>query len=327
MTPIKRYTTSPSGHKQLTLTLDPFAFVLNSIAMGDVLAAVPVIKYLTDNYYVTPESYRLVIKKYFRDFFPFIPDANIIDFDKQGWDLPTGMPMGLLNKKSEGTITRNTPKSMHLSQYASLAFADRLIPLDDLQYVALPEVDVSKFEIDFTKAVILVTTYRDVTRMWYSNDIIELSKWIKSKGLIPVFVGKTDMDLDLEKKHLIPKSHLPADAAEYGVDLRNKTSILELATIIGQAKAICGVDSGPIHLAGTTSTPIVCAYPTVLPEYRIPTRKKGKTYAILSRIECANCESRWRTSYHSFEKCFFGHGDCCKDFTADRFIAHLTKIL
>lgn len=330
MIPIKRYKTTPQGDVRLTLTLDPYAFILNSIAMGDVIATAPVIKYLVDNYYVTPESYLLVVKKQFRDLFPFIPDSNVKDFDSTDepfLGIKPGTAAGLLNKKSDKHFTRNTPKSIHLSHYASLSFADTIIPLSELNYVPLKAVDVSKFGVDFSKAVILTTSYRDVTRMWYEKDIIDLAAWIKSKGLTPVFIGKTDMDLDLEKKHLIPKSHLGNNASEYGVDLRNQTSMLELASIFNQAVAVCGVDSGPIHLAGTTETPIVCAYPTVLPEHRIPTRKHGATYTITPKLECANCESRWRTSYHSFENCFFGHANCCKEFTADRFIEHLEKII
>ena len=80
MRPIKRYTTENTDVR-LTLTLDSHAFIVNSIAMGDVLATAPVIKHLVDNYYVTPESFLLVVKKQFRDFFPFIADSNIKDFD------------------------------------------------------------------------------------------------------------------------------------------------------------------------------------------------------------------------------------------------------
>lgn len=330
MTPIKRYTTSPSGEPKLSLTLDSFAFIINSIAMGDVLATAPVIKYLVENYYTTPESYLVVVKKQFREFFPFIPDSNIKDFDSTAepfWGIPQGMAAGLLNKKSDKHFTRNTPKAMHLSHYASIGLADRIIPLSELNYVPLEPVDISHFGIDFTKSVILITSYRDTTRMWYEKDIIDLAKWISSKGLTPIFIGKTDMDLDLEKKHLIPKSHLGADASQYGIDLRNKTTIPELAAIFDQAIAVCGVDSGPIHLAGTTEIPIICAYPTVLPEYRIPTRKYGVTFAITPKIECGNCESRWKTSYHPFENCYYGHADCCKEFTADKYIEYLEKII
>lgn len=330
MTPIKQYSKTPDGHKQLTVTIDPFGFLLNSMAMGDVIAAAPVIKYAIDNYFTTPESYVVVAKQAFRPFFPFVPDSNFRDFDQKEpplWGIPETFPLAALNKKNEARFVRMTPKAMHLSEYASIVFMDRIIPLKELNYVPTEKVSVAHFGIDFRKAVILVTSYRDTTRMWYSKDVLELAVWIRSKGLIPVFVGKTDMDLHLEKTSLIPKTSLPADVSEYGVDLRNKTSILELVSIMALAKAVCGVDSGPIHVAGTTDVPIVCGYPTVAAIHRIPVRIKGKTFTITPRIECANCESHWRTSYHNFENCYFGHADCCKDFTADRYIKHLEKVI
>lgn len=330
MTPIKRYIKTETGERRLQLTLDPFAFILNSIAMGDVIAAAPVIKYLVDNYYVTPESYILVAKQSFRLFFPFIPDSNFRDFDSKDqvlWGIPNNFPLSLLNKKNDARFTRNTPKSLHLSHYASLYFSDRIIPLSELNYVPTEKVDVSHFNIDFSKAVILITSYRDVTRSWPANEILELAKWIKEQGLIPVFVGKTDMDLDFKRESAIPKSSLPEDVSEFGIDLRNKTSIIELVSIMALSKAVCGVDSGPIHLAGTTETPIVCGYTTVAAEYRIPTRTKGITIPITPNIECINCESNWKTSLWNFEKCFFEHTDCCKMMTSDKYISALKSVL
>jgi hypothetical protein len=324
MTPIKRI-----RDNKLTLTLDPFAFILNSFAMGDMIAAAPVIKYLIDNYYVTPESHLVVMKQAFRPLFPFLTDRNIRDFDDKYlpfWGIPPNMPSGLLNKKTDAVFVRNTPKAMHLSHYASITFADTIIPIDQLPYVPLEPVDVSKFGVDFSSSVIIVTTYRDATRMWYADDILKLAEWLKTKGILPVFVGKTDVREEL-RPNLIPKSSLPDNVTQYGVDLRNKTTIPELASIMRQSLAVCGVDSGPIHLAGTTDVPIIVGYPTVLPEFRIPTRKVGITRPIVPNIECSGCESRWRTTYWNFEKCYFGHANCCREFTARSYIEHLEDIL
>jgi hypothetical protein len=331
MDPIKnKYTFTESGERRLTLTLDPFAFILNSIAMGDVIAAAPVIKYAVDNFYTTPDSYVLVAKKVFRPFFPFVPDSNFRDFDSTDevfWGIPTNFAAATLNSKTDGKLVRNTPKAMHLSHYVSLKMLDKIIDLDDLQYVPLEPVDVSHYGVDFSQAVIIITSYRDDTRMILPEEIIKISAWVTEQGLLPVFVGKTDMDQHLEKKSLIPKSALPNDASEFGVDLRNKTDIPQLASIMSQSKAVVGVDSGPIHLAGTTKTPIVCGYTSVAAELRIPTRKEGITIPIVPNIECIGCESRWRSSYWNFEKCFFGHTDCVKHLTADKFIKALEAIL
>lgn len=327
MTPIKRITKNPHT---LTLTLDPFAFILNTIAMGDTIAAAPVIKYLLDTYYVTPESHLVIVKKQFHAFYEtFVNPNNLIDFDSTEnpfWGIPDGFAVGLLNKKNDAKFVRNTPKKLHLSQYASLCYSDSLIPLDQLKYIPIKSVDVSDYNIDFTRSVVLITSYRDATREWPATEIIKLAQWITNQGLTPIFVGKTDMDQHLEKKHLIPKSALPDNASDYGVDLRNKTDLYQLASIMDQAIAVCGVDSGPIHLAGTTNTPIVCGYSTVSPEYRIPIRN-AITYTIVPELECHNCESKWRTSFWNFEKCYFGHANCCTEFTAEKYIHYLKEIL
>lgn len=325
MIPIKHYSNS-----KLTLTIDPFAFVVNSFALGDVIASAAVIKHLVDTYYVTPESYIVVAKQSFRPLFHFIPDANFRDFDSTEqpfWGIPSNWPVGLFNKKSTGTFVRNTPKAMKLTDYASLAFADTILDDALTNYVPLKPVDVTHFGVDWTRAVILVTTYRDSTRRWPANEILKFAEQIKQRNLIPVFIGRTEMDQNIGKAHLIPKTNLPADISQYGVDLRNRTSLEELASIMAQSVVVCGVDSGPIHLAGTTQTPIICGYPTVSAKYRVPNRVLGTTQVIEPRIECGNCESRWRTSYHNFENCFFKHADCCKEFTAERFTELLDRQL
>lgn len=330
MTPIKNKSTfTLAGEKRSVLTLDPFCFMLNTFAMGDAIAAAPVVKYAIENFYTTPESYLVVAKKQFRSFFPFVPDSNFSDYDDKSrriWGVPDGFAIGALNKKNEARIVRNTPKSMHLSTYASLAFLDRIIPVSELNYVQLNPVDITHFNIDFTSCVILVCSYRDETRMWRAEHMLDTARWLKLVGLTPVFVGKTDMD-HTAAEHLRPKSSLPDDISKFGIDLRNKTTIEELATIFRYARAVCGVDSGPIHLAGTTDIPIICGYTSVAPEHRIPTRHKGKTYTITAPIECIGCESRWRSNYWNYEKCFYEHAECSKQLTAARFISVLQDIL
>lgn len=318
------------GDLRTNLTLDPFAVILNSVAMGDVIATAPVIKYMLDNHFTTPDSHIIVAKKLFREVLHFVNDKNFRDFDSTElsfWGIPSTFPVGMLNTKSEGKFIRNTPKAMHLSQFAGIKLCDRIIPLEELNYVPLKPVDVSHFNVDFTNSVILITTYRDDTRIWHAEYILEVARWLKSNNITPIFVGKTDQNFQLKDKIVVAKSSLPDNIDDFGVDLRNKTTIPELASIMALSKAVCGVDSGPIHLAGTTETPIICGYTSVAPEHRIPTRKVGKTYTITANIECIGCESRWSASFWNFEKCFFGHANCCKFLTADKYIKILSNIL
>lgn len=328
MKPISSNVTYTStGSRRITLTLDPYCFMFNSIAMGDVIAAVPTVKYMVENYYTDPASYFVVAKQHFRPLFPFVPETNFKDYDKKDnfWGMPSIL-LGLINKKKETGITRLTPKHMHLSQFASIMLADRILPDKDLNYVSLEPVDINHFNIDFTNTVVLVTSYRDKTRMWESSAILEIAEWLKSRGVTPVFIGKTDTEQDI-RENIIPKTSLPQDVSAYGVDLRNKTTIPELASIFRQTKAVCGLDSGPIHLAGTTNVPIICGYTSVSPEHRIPIRKEGKTYPVTPDIECIGCESRWRSNFWNYENCYYGDAKCCQQMTSDKFINILSTII
>lgn len=299
--------------------------MLNSLAMGDVLAAVPVVKYMVEEYYSDPTMYMVVAKEMFKPFFHFIPEDRFHSFEDKAndWGIPLHFAISALNQTKVKSITRNTPRHMHLGQFASIRLANRILDPGFLKYVPLKQVDISRYGVDFSKSVILVTSYRDATRAWSADSILETAEYIQQRGFIPVFVGKTDMNVEL---NLSPKTSLP-EKLTLGVDLRNNTSIEELASIMGLSKAVCGLDSGPIHLAGTTSVPIICGYTSILPEYRIPYRDKGATYSILPDIPCIGCESRWQSHFWNWEKCYLGHIDCCKSMTSDKFIHYLQDIL
>ncbi len=321
MIPFNKKVVQDNGELLSQLTLDPMAFILNTFAMGDVIATVPVIKFMVDNYLPEPDMYRVVAKKQFRCLFPFVPDTAFIDFDDKSqplWGIPTGFAAATINKKAEGIFVRNTPKRMLLGEFGGFMMADRVMKREDLNYVPLVPVDIDKFGLDLSRCVILVTSYRDYTRSWKPEYILETAQWIRERGYIPVFVGKTDMDTEV-KESVRPKSALPDDCSEHGVDLRNKTTIPELASIMAQSAAVCGVDCGPVHLAGTTTVPIVCGYTSVSPEYRLPVRQVGKTYAIVPQITCIGCESRWHSSYHNYENCYIKTAPCVDALTAKRF--------
>lgn len=307
----------------MSLALNPICFMFNSLAMGDVIAAAPVVKYAVEHYY-KPDQYLVVAKEMFRPLFPFVPDQNFRNFDvkEDNWGVPLSYAVAALNQPKVKQLVRNTPKHMHLGQFASLKFLDMLLPQKHLYYVPLVDVDVSHLG-DFKDTVVFVTSYRDLTRAWYAEYLLDTARFVEQKGYTPVFIGKTDMNLDT---HLVPKTSLPA-SLNFGLDLRNRTTIEELAAIMRRAKAVVGLDSGPIHLAGTTDVPIVCGYTSILAEHRIPIRPKGTTVAVAPSITCIGCESNWQSHFHNFEECYLKHVDCCRKMTPDLFIPHLNRFL
>jgi ADP-heptose:LPS heptosyltransferase len=79
------------------------------------------------------------------------------------------------------------------------------------------------------------------------------------------------------------------------IDLVDQLSIGEIQYLISKARAFIGPDSGPFHIAGTTTTPIVALISHLLPEQILPTRGgefgKGIT-VVTSDVECLGCYAR-----------------------------------
>jgi ADP-heptose:LPS heptosyltransferase len=226
------------------VTFDPVCYSVNSTAMGDVLAAVPVVKYAIETYHKDCD-YRVVASSHFRCFFHFVPDSKFLATNDDTWKFDKKYAIRRLNDidAKTGHLCRLTPAKMMLSHYAAIGLAGEILPRSAYAYVPLPEVDVSKFGVDFTKAVVLVVSYRDLNRSIPSEELVKIAAYVQSRGYIPVYIGRT---VDGAWKERPPVS--PFVPPAFGVDLRNKTTIPELATIMAKSIAVCGVDSGPVTL-------------------------------------------------------------------------------
>jgi len=286
--------------------------------MGDVIAAAPVIKYAIETFHKNTD-YAVLVRPYYWDIYKtFVPEDKLKD-QSQPFSCKLPWQIRYLNTQRSANA-RTTSMHMHLSSFASIQLLNRIVPLHELNYLPLPEVDVSHFNVDFSKAVLIVVTYRDEVRKIPFETVAGIAEWVKNKGLIPVFIGKIDFSEQWKNSpfRLAFENELPD-----GVNLLNKTSILEMASIMAKARAVVGFDSGPIHVAGTTSVPIVCGFTNVAPEHRYPIRTKGIFIPVAPDVPCKHCQSYWCLNYHDFGYCYFKHTDCIKEMTSARF----TKVL
>ena len=306
------------------VTFDPVCYSVNSTAMGDVLAAVPVVKYAIEKYHRECD-YRVIASKHFRDFFQFVPDSKFLVMEDSTWKFDKTYSARRLNdvEPKGGNLCRLTPAKMSLSHYASIGLVGEILDHNTYSYVPLPEVDVSKFGVDFSKAVVLIVSYRDINRSIPSEELLKIAEYVQIRGFTPVYVGRTE---DGAWKDRAPVS--PFTPPPYGVDLRNQTSVLELASIMSKSLAVCGVDSGPVHLAGTTATTLIAGYTNVDWKHRVPKRMAGRTIVIEpDPMDCRYCSSRWAKDFYNFLNCFYGHNNCVKTLTAAKYINALISVL
>jgi len=73
------------------------------------------------------------------------------------------------------------------------------------------------------------------------------------------------------------------------IDMRQCFSIHQIKSLCERAKCFLGVDSGPAHIAATSSVGMVVLYTIAKVDDRIPFRKHGITCTIKADIECQGC--------------------------------------
>jgi hypothetical protein len=300
---------------------DKTIYCLNSAAVGDLIASTPSIKYAIDNFHKKTE-YFIGIHEHFKCLFPFVPEDRFIEV-KASYD--KSFAVRHLNMLGVGGMNcKLTPSRLKLTDYASIGLLGRTLPDYQTKYISLPKVNVDHFGVDFSKAVILITTFRDKQRSILGSELVKIAEYVQAKGFTPVYVGKTGA-ISIWKTNLAKTDF---EYPGFGVDLMNKTSLLELASIMGQAKAVVGMDSGPVHLAFTTDVPVVCGFTTVAPELRIPYRGLAKTEAVVPNIACTFCESNWSLNTWNFNNCprKMELAECVTKMSADKFINALNKL-
>jgi hypothetical protein len=324
----------------------PTMYIINSNAIGDTVSALPIVKKLIETYHKT-EDYGVIGLPQFRDLFYFIDDnhfhdidkplsldknyilvkLNILEQDKTAYLMLPGQPTTTIDLKGQYL----NPLRIHLSKYAGLQLSGRIFETKDCSYLKYP-IDsyieaqvIEKFNIDFSKCVLFNTSYRDNNRALSSNVVNEVSKYLNSVGLTPLFVGKSETP-DFVSDHPYKKSSYDTSL---GIDLRDKTTIKELIYIMNNSRAIIGIDNGLIHLAAMTDLPIIAAYTVVSPKVRAPIRygKLGGGCEIIEASDkCRYCEDSWQLDHHDYATCFYNTNECCNSLTAEMFIDAFNRI-
>ena len=131
------------------------------------------------------------------------------------------------------------------------------------------------FNIEIPEEYVLihpVSTW--ATRTWASINWMNLTQMLNERGLNVISIGKDSS----EKGFFNVDKPVFNFEIEKGLNLMNKTSISDCWHLINRAKCFVTMDSGLLHLAGTTDTPIIHLGSHITPEFRIPYRKGCQDY-------------------------------------------------
>lgn len=231
-----------------------------------------------------------------------------------------------------------SPMKIHVLDYAFLKLCDELPDLSHKESLRINLDTLTTREFDLpNKYIVLTTGFTAEVREMPAKTVNDIAKYAKSKGCVVVFLGQTQTKTGAA--HVIKGTFNEEIDFSAGLNLIDKTTLLEAANIMHHSKAVIGVDNGLLHVAGCTQAPIIGGFTTVSPELRMPVRNGvlgWNFYPVVpdEDLGCRFCQVTTNFLYgHDYKKCWYKEKKereeilCVKQMTSTKFIDRLEKLL
>ncbi len=306
--------------------------ILMDGGVGDQIASLTAVDYILKRYtWLRPKIW---VQDYLKEF-----ALNVLPKDAY---VKSYSEMQGLYKPDRPTKTtkwdgHTSPMKIHLVDYAFLRLCDELPSIEHKNYCKVNFTNMQR-QYELPKDYIVLTTgYTADVREFPAKTINEVAQYLHGKGYATIFLGSTTTKTGAS--HVIKGAFKEEIDFNAGINLIDKTSLLEAAYIINNAKAVVGVDNGLLHLAGCTDVSIIAGYTTVSPDIRMPIRNNTlgfNVYPIVPDVslDCRFCQQTTNFLYdHDYRNCWYKENKkrdsiyCVDQMTADKFITALEKVL
>lgn len=327
--------------------------IIHTAFIGDIVLSTPLIKKIKDTYpdsditYVTTPSGEAILKNN-----PHL--NNIIVYDKRGehkgisgvWQLGKRLryenfnmvitPHRYLRSSILSWLSRSPIRKGYDIASGSCLFTEKIKydrtkhEVEKLLSFVAPE-NKKRYEIELypgekekmkgdnlwkenlledKKVVVLAPGSKWFTKQWpveYFNRLAENLKKLSNVRLI-VVGGKDEINLPIEKENII--------------DMRGKTSLLELADILSRADVVVTNDSSPIHIASAFKKPRIFALfgPTIEKFGFFPWSLNSKVFQV-DGLKCRPC------GIHGGKSCPEKHFKCMRDILPEEVFNEIKEYL
>ena len=251
----------------------PVALWIDTPALGDTIAAIPTLRKLSKAFEDKPLTVFTSNPSLF-DGHPLVYQALHSDEPKDGfkvyhtfWPL-VGKTYDLTGSKVEFRHSNTDIRQFHAT---SLGFS--LLPSE-------MELDLyceTEYEIPFKDYVIIHPTHTWPTRTWEQSKWQELTDRLNARGIAVIAVGKDSSEVGTFN---VQKPVMEIDI-KLGLNLLNNSAITipVLRWMMNhQARAVVTMDSGILHVAGTTDVNIIQLGSSIDPKLRAPYRNGSQDY-------------------------------------------------
>lgn len=300
-------------------------FLLTDGGLGDNICRFPIIKYIINTHpHVEPQVW--VMDFVFDLARHLLPDIDVYRFSDNkhyNQDLPA---------RSTGTVWFTNLKT-HMIDHAFALLANEIPQIEHKNYLQLnlKRISINKFNLP-KKYVCIFTGYTAPIRRFYEPYVNEIVDYIKEKGYDIIFMGQRQSDAGLKGHEVIGTFSEEIDYSK-GLNLIDRTSLLEAGKIISGARCVVGLDSGLCHLSAMTQVPIVCGFTSVDPLHRMPIRNNQlgwNFYPVVPPDDQPEkfCQSRWDFEFnHDFRFSYYKNDDLIKSVTPNLYIKEINKLL
>lgn len=227
---------------------------------------------------------------------------------------------------------RVSPMKMHLLDYAFHVLCDKHVSLQEKNYLQIrpDEINIDKLNIP-KKFLVMTTGFTAPNREFYAEHVNKVVNYVKSQNYDIVFLGKKVTQTGA--RHIIKGNFSEDIDLSKGLDLIDKTSLLEASKIMHESSGVIGLDNGLLHIAGCTQVPIIGGFTNVNPIARMPVRNDvlgWNYYPVVppESLACRFCQSNLSFVYDfDFKNCFYKDYACLKQLSAELYIEQLEKVL
>ena len=242
--------------------------------LGDLICATPTIKKISEAY----ETKILVISK-MPDIFknnPYVEKSiksSSVDmgYIKENYIVHNSF-YNVGHKNERGVEYKHNTIDIRQFHAINLGF---MLGNDEMECFYIPTEECS-FEIPKKPYILIHPVSTWPSRTWSAENWMNLTKELNDKEYDVVSIGKDSSETGFFN---VQKPVFNFEI-EKGLNLMNKTSISDCWYLMQSATAFVTMDSGLLHLAGTTNVPIIHLGSSIKPEFRIPYRygKNARTH-------------------------------------------------
>ena len=231
---------------------DKSILIRRKMALGDVILITPIIKKIKE---ILPKSSVSVST----DIHDVLKNNPYVDFI-----LPTNTPLlGYDKVYNLDLVYERNPSEHIITSYAKFVFGEdieekstQIYPLQSDEDII--EKQLKDFGIFNNNFIVFHMGVTARNRTWAKENWSKLIQNLTHTGCPIIIIGKNS-DFFISGLNVF--------------NLINKLSVQQVHCLIKRSKCFVGNDSGMLHVAGTTETPIVGIFTSAMGEYRMPYRQ------------------------------------------------------